>query len=586
MGSPIPTSPGPVQHLRRIGAPGMPPALLPGRLALNDPQDGQTLARLYGGVGVSPMYPSGVATLISNTRQVEITGEQTITGDKTIDVSKLHVLGGSHGDVLVTDGLGGLEWIAGGGGVFPEAPTDGRIYGRDGLTESWVPVLPLSGGDITGNLNVNGTLSYNGDNVVSDAPYDGLLYTRSNGTWVILPWTWPEPGGGAGGGGGFPEAPPTGLIYGRNGQSTSWVPVLPLTGGTMLGTLVLNGPPVPGGNPDQAATMGYVNSLLTGALQFIGTMDASVTPQVVTYTASSGLPTGPLVPPNTVLDRYVIVSKAGTLTAPTYLNGTVVNPGDWIISDGTAWNVVSLAGSPGVGTVFASNVIVSPPVLAQDDVQSALTAMLTLIGQDAFPEAPIDGQTYGRVGMNKTWQTVLPLSGGTLTGPLILDGPPTAQSPPNQAATRGYVDGLIVGAIQFLGTMDASTSQVTYTIASGITPNPGPLVAAAQAKDQYVIVAVPGTIASSAPAAAGGAVVQAGDWLISDGVSWQVIPVSQATVLASNVTVGPAVMGATDVQTALTALASAVSTMQGQIAAFLTSVSTIGDVSSTGAAGP
>lgn len=584
MGSPIPTSPGPVQHLRRIGAPGMPPALLPGRLALNDPQDGQTLARLYGGVGVSPMYPSGVATLISNTRQVEITGEQTITGDKTIDVSKLHVLGGSHGDVLVTDGLGGLEWIAGGGGVFPEAPTDGRIYGRDGLTESWVPVLPLSGGDITGNLNVNGTLSYNGDNVVTDAPYDGLLYTRSNGTWVILPWTWPE-GPGGGGGGGFPEAPPTGLIYGRNGQSASWVPVLPISGGTMLGPLVLNGPPVPGGDPNQAATMGYVNGLITGALQFIGTMDASVTPQVVTYTASSGLPTGPLVPPNTVQDRYVIVTVGGTLTAPTYLAGTVVTPGDWLISDGSAWNVVSVAAG-GTETIFASGVIVTPPVNGQDNVQSALTSLLSLIGQDAFPEAPADGQIYGRNGLALNWQTVLPLSGGTMLGPLLLDGPPTLQSPPNQAATKGYVDGLIMGALEFLGTMDASTSNVTYTVSSGITPNPGPLVPAAQAKDQYVIVSIPGTIAASAPAAAGGATVQAGDWLISDGVSWQVINVAAATVLASNVTVGPAVMGQTDVQGALTALASAVSTLQGQVAAFLTSVSTIGDVYSVGTAGP
>lgn len=586
MGSPVPTSPGPIQHLRRIGSPGMPPALLPGRLAINDPMDGQTQAILYGGVGVSPMYPSGVATLVSNTRQVELLGEQTITGDKTISVANLHVLGGSHGDVLVTDGLGGLEWISGGGGVFPEAPTDGTIYGRDGLTRSWVPVLPLSGGTVTGNLDVIGNLTYNGDQVVSDAPFDGLLYTRSNGSWVILPWTWPEPGGGAGGGGSFPEAPPTGLIYGRNGQSASWVPVLPISGGTMLGTLVLNGPPVPGGNPDQAATMGYVNGLITGALQFIGTMDASVAPQVVTYTASSGLPTGPLVPPNTVQDRYVIVAKAGTLTAPTYLAGTVVSAGDWIISDGSAWNVVSVGGGPGTGVVFASDVIVSPPILAQDDVQSALTAMLTLIGQDAFPEAPADGQIYGRNGLALNWQTVLPLSGGTMLGGLILNGPPTSSSPLNQAATRGYVDGLITGALQFIGTMDASTSNVTYTVSSGITPNPGPLVAAAQAKDQYVIVAIAGTIASSAPAAAGGATVNPGDWLISDGVSWMVIPVSQVTTLASNVTVGPAVMGQTDVQGALTALASAVSTLQGQVAAFISSVSTIGDVASTGTAGP
>jgi hypothetical protein len=173
-----------------------------------------------------------------------------------------------------------------------------------------------------------------------------------------------------------------------------------------------------------------------------------------------------------------------------------------------------------------------------------------------------------------------------MLGTLILDGPPTLQSPPNQAATRGYVDGLIMGALEFLGTMDASTSQVTYTISSGITPNPGALVAAAQAADQYVIVAVPGTIDAGAPANAGGATVEAGDWLISDGVTWQVINVAAATVLASNVTVNPSVMGQTDVQGALDALASAVGQLQSQVTSFLTSVSTIGDVSSFGQAGP
>lgn len=573
-----------VQHRRRIGTPGPPPDLLEGQFAINFPGDGQTLARLYGGVGPSSMYPTGVATLVSNQRQVELTGEQTITGDKTIDVSKIHILGGSHGDALVTDGFGNLAWTAGGGGIFPEAPTDGQIYGRDGLTESWVPVLPATGGHIIGNVYIDGTLEVNGDPVVTDAPIDGNLYVRGNASWILLPWQWPD-GSGGGTGGGFPEAPPTGIIYGRNGQSQSWVPVLPLSGGTMLGSLVLNGPPVPGGNPNQAATMGYVDSLITGALQFIGTMNASVTPNQVTYTSSSGLPTGPLVPPNTVPDRYVIVTQGGVLNAPTYLAGQSVSPGDWLVSDGAGWNIIAI-GSTDLAPVFASNVIVSPPIIGQDNVQSALTALLTMIGQDAFPEAPADGQIYGRNGMAFNWQPVLPRSGGTMLGTLILDGPPTSQSPPNQAATKGYVDGLIMGALEFLGTMDASTSQVTYTISSGITPNPGPLIAANLAADQYVIVAVPGTIDPAAPSAAGGATVQAGDWLISDGVSWQVINVAAATVLASNVTVNPAIMGQTDVQGALDALASAVGTLQSQVAAFLTSVSTIGDVYSVGTAGP
>lgn len=45
----------------------------------------------------------------------------------------------------------------GGGGGIPEAPTDGQIYGREGLNTSWQPVLPLTGGTLTGPLTINTT---------------------------------------------------------------------------------------------------------------------------------------------------------------------------------------------------------------------------------------------------------------------------------------------------------------------------------------------------------------------------------------------------------------------------------------------
>jgi len=555
----------------------MPPDMLPGQLALNDPGDGVTLMRLFGGTLPSLLYPTGVATLVSNLRQVELTGLQHITGDKFINVSNIHITGGSHGDALVTDGLGNLVWQSGGGGIFPEAPTDGRTYGRDGLSQSWVPVLPLTGGNITGDVHIiGGDLTVNGDGVVTDAPIDGRLYVRSNGTWVILPWEWPGDGTGTPGGG-IPEAPADGLIYGRDGQTTSWVPVLPLSGGTMLGSLVLAGSPVPGGNPNQAATMAYVDSKITGALQFIGTMDAST--NTVTFTTSSGLPPGPLPPAFSVPDRYVIVTVAGTLDAPPELAGKTVQVGDWIVSDGSTWDIIAIGG--GGSEIFASNVIVSPPVAGEDNVQTALTQLLSLIGQNAFPEAPTDGQIYGRDGQTKSWIATLPLSGGTMVGSLILDGPPTATSPPNQAATRGYVDGLVMGALGFIGTMDATTGNVTYTVTSGHPA--GPLLPANQAADSYVIIAVGGTVPSGPVA---GAVVNTGDWLISDGVNWMVIHVAPMVMLASNVTVNPTILGQTDVQGALNVLATAVTTLQSQVTTFLTSVSTIGDVYSTGVAGP
>ena len=43
------------------------------------------------------------------------------------------------------------------GTPYPDAPTDGAIYGRGGSPANWTPALPLSGGTVTGNLAVTGT---------------------------------------------------------------------------------------------------------------------------------------------------------------------------------------------------------------------------------------------------------------------------------------------------------------------------------------------------------------------------------------------------------------------------------------------
>ena len=46
---------------------------------------------------------------------------------------------------------------SGGGGGLPDAPSDGASYGRSDAF--WVPVLPLSGGIVSGNLQVTGSLA-------------------------------------------------------------------------------------------------------------------------------------------------------------------------------------------------------------------------------------------------------------------------------------------------------------------------------------------------------------------------------------------------------------------------------------------
>jgi hypothetical protein len=51
------------------------------------------------------------------------------------------------------------------------------------------------------------------------------------------------------------------------------------------------------------------------------------------------------------------------------------------------------------------------------------------------PDATADGTTYGR--KNNAWVSVLPIVGGTLSGPLTLSGAPTSAS---MAATKQYID--------------------------------------------------------------------------------------------------------------------------------------------------
>jgi len=157
---------------------------------------------------------------------------------------------------------------------------------------------------------------------------------------------------------------------GRSGLSQSWLPTLPIAGGTMQGNLILVGPPNSSSPVNQAATKGYVDDRITGALQFIGTMDGST--GLVNYTVSSGHTDGPLLPATSCVDQYVICSVAGTPPSGP-ISGQALSVGDWIISDGNDWFVVPV----GTISVLASDVVLAPPVFGQDDVQSALEYIQT-----------------------------------------------------------------------------------------------------------------------------------------------------------------------------------------------------------------
>jgi hypothetical protein len=127
------------------------------------------------------------------------------------------------GQTVQVTGLGPPETTAWAKG-FSEAPVNTTLYARS--NNAWVA-----------------------DPIQADAP-DAQSYARTKGAWVNLSATT-----------GPPEAPTDGQIYGRG--NTAWTPVLPLTGGTLTGTLTLAGNPV---NAVDASNKAYVDTSTSAAV--------------------------------------------------------------------------------------------------------------------------------------------------------------------------------------------------------------------------------------------------------------------------------------------------------------------------------
>jgi hypothetical protein len=117
-----------IQIKRRVGSAGVPAALAVGELAFHDPGSGGA-TELFAGTS-----PAAVVTLVSNTRQVEIAGAQTITGTKTIAVAAFKLTGGANTNILSTDGTGNLTWTAAPGGGITAVSHDTTLTGDGNAT--------------------------------------------------------------------------------------------------------------------------------------------------------------------------------------------------------------------------------------------------------------------------------------------------------------------------------------------------------------------------------------------------------------------------------------------------------------------
>jgi parallel beta-helix repeat protein len=122
-----------------------------------------------------------------------------------------------------------------------------------------------------------------------------------------------------------------------------------------------------------------------------------------------------VMPPNPLPDQVNLIVFQGPVTALTInanagqsINGApttaAANTSIQFIYIGTTWRALGVTAGAGAGA--------------------------------GIPEAPTDGQTYGRDGLTAAWNPVLPLAGGTMTGPLnyTATGAITSRSAQDRAA--------------------------------------------------------------------------------------------------------------------------------------------------------
>jgi hypothetical protein len=152
------------------------------------------------------------------------------------------------------------------------------------------------------------------------------------------------------------------------------------TGDVMTGVLFLDADPI---TPAEASTKRYVDQqvqAVSGVTTFIGTINGPT--GNTDFTPQSGLTDGPLpVADASNENGYVICDEDGTLPNGA-MAGTVMQSGDWLISDGATWTLVHYV----VAQQLASTVVVTPAVNGADDVQESLEDHEVRI--DALEAAP------------------------------------------------------------------------------------------------------------------------------------------------------------------------------------------------------
>lgn len=206
-----------------------------------------------------------------------------------------------------------------------------KLVVGDGVTP-FMSLVPMFGASIIISAAIPlSSVGNNGDIAILTTP--GQIAQKTGGAWAVV-YTFPS-GGGAGTVTAVNSITPT---AGNVSLTADNIPAgttnkywtkaatdtyyLPLSGGTLVGPLVLYGDPTAA---LQAATKAYVDRAVLGSMKFQGV-----------YSAATNLPNLP-VPSTANNGFYWLLSDSGTQY------GFNLNPGDWIVSNGQNYEQVNNA---------------------------------------------------------------------------------------------------------------------------------------------------------------------------------------------------------------------------------------------------
>lgn len=297
--------------------------------------------------------------------------------------------------------------------IFPINPNFGDIaVGPNGATwiwdgTKWVggmggPYLPLAGGQMEGRL---------------------LLYANPTEPFEATTKDYVDSVARA-----LPEAPMDGQVYGRS--LGMWTPSVPRTGGIMLGGINMNGWPLTGLRmplvPTDAVPKEYVDNVLANLLVYQGTWQVAANVPDLSVTAGNQAgfywlavtadPTVPEVAPGSIPGIAGQTIYNGSFVIWNNQNGVYqVLQGGQLTRAEADTLYVQLAGS----TMTGELILDGDPVQAlqaatkqyvDNEIADAIAALPPGGGGGGIPEAPTDGQVYGRDGAVPDWIPVLTLT--------------------------------------------------------------------------------------------------------------------------------------------------------------------------------